>query len=658
MTHRRPWSFVPEALVLVTLAACAACAADADPPTAQAEAFAWSPGEDSWPAYGGDDGGGRYSALATIDRDNVHQLRVAWTWDTGDVPAPGPSPAPDARAGNFEATPVVLDDTLYVSTPFNRVVALEAATGREIWSYDPGTVKWGDPPNKNGLVHRGVAVWTGPEGRRVFLNTRWRLIALDAATGRPVDGFGEGGEIDLTEHLLWQTNRLHYSQTSPPVVFEDLVIVGSSVWDGLIYPRDPPGNIQAFDVRTGEFVWTFNPIPQAGEVGNDTWEDDSWKVRGHTNAWAPMTVDVARGLLYVPTSTPSGDYYGGDRKGDNLFAETLLCLNARTGERVWHFQTVHHGLWDYDLPGAPVLYTADVDGRRVDAVAVAGKTGFVYAFDRVTGKPIWPIEERPVPQSDVPGERASPTQPFPTKPPPFARQGLTPDDLLSLTPELHERVLAATRGVKFGPLFTPPSLEGTLAMPGAIGGANWGSPAVDPATGFLYVKSSELPTLLQLAPGDPAKVVARYDRDAGARGGLGGGHGMPLVDPPYGTVAAIDMNEGEIVWQEPVGDVAGVRASLASQGVPLPERLGVAGAPGPIVTRGGLVFVAGGATVLTAFDASTGARLWEGPLPGPGNANPMTYATRDRRQFVVVATGGGAQGGTLVAFSLPAGGGS
>ncbi len=343
---------LPLAALTVTSAAAIVlgCAAPDD------RAASWSPSPSDWPAYGGDDGGTRYSALDQVTRDNVATLQVAWTWNTGDVPVPGPMrpiPGQDVRAGNFEVTPLVIGDTMYLSTPFNRVVALNAATGEEIWSYDPGTVEWGKPPNGTGLVHRGVAIWTGPAGRTVFLNTRWRLVALDAATGQPIERFGHGGEVDLTEHLLWHTNRLHYTQTSPPVVFENLVIVGNGVWDGFVYPNDPPGNIQAFDVRTGAPVWSFNPIPQEGEPGNETWEDGSWRVKGHTNAWAPITVDAERGLLYAPMGTPSGDYFGGDRKGDNLFAETLLCLNARTGERVWHFQTVHHGLWDYDLPGRP-----------------------------------------------------------------------------------------------------------------------------------------------------------------------------------------------------------------------------------------------------------------------------------------------------------------
>ncbi len=615
----------------------------------------WTAAEGDWPTYGGDTDGTKYSPLASVDRSNVASLEVAWSWETGDVPISAPLrpiPGQDVRAGNFEVTPLVVGDTMYLSTPFNRVVALDARTGAELWSYDPRTVEWGRPPNGTGLVHRGVVLWTGPEGRRIFLNTRWRLIALDAATGTPVEGFGHQGEVDLTETLLWPTNRLHYTQTSPPVVFGDLVIVGNGVWDGFVYPRDPPGDIQAFDVHTGRKVWGFNPIPQEGELGNETWEDGSWRVKGHTNAWAPMTVDVERGLLYVPMGTPSGDYYGGDRKGDNLFAETLLYLDARTGERVWHFQTVRHGLWDYDLPGAPVLYTAEVDGRIVEAVAISAKTGFVFAFDRVTGEPVWPIEDRPVSASDVPGERAARTQPFPTRPPPFARQGFMQADLVSLTDELNRKARELVRGMRFGALYTPPSIEGTLGLPGIIGGGNWGGSAVDPETGWLYVKSTESPAVFVLGPADTTRVVAEWNIDREKRGRTRM-DGIPIIDPPYGTLTAIDMNRGEITWQVPVGDDERVRSNPALAGVALPDRLGVSGAPGPIVTRGGLVFLTGGDDALWAFDASTGEELWRGELPARGYANPMSYGTSDGRQYVAIAAGGGADGGTLVVFALP-----
>jgi quinoprotein glucose dehydrogenase len=396
---------------------------------------------------------------------------VAWTWETGEKAIPGPRqpiPGQDVRPGSFEATPLVINDTMYLSTSYNRVVALDANTGQEIWSYDPEIIEWGRPPNGTGLVHRGVAIWSGAGQRRIFLNSRWRLIALDAATGKPIESFGRGGEIDLTENLLWPTNRLHFTQTSPPVIYEDLVILGNGVADRLVYRNDPPGTMQAFDVHTGERAWRFDLIPQKGEVGNETWEQGSWRYTGHTNAWAPLTLDEQRGLLYVPVGTPSNDWYGGHRKGDNLFAETLVVLEARTGKRVWHFQTVRHGLWDYDLSGPPTLLTIEVEGRRIDAVAVAGKTGFLYTFDRVTGEPVWPIEDRAVPQSDVPGEQTSPTQPFPTRPAPFASAG----DHRGRSDRLHPGAPAMALGERFGRTGTgisslPPSLQGSLIMPGA-----------------------------------------------------------------------------------------------------------------------------------------------------------------------------------------------
>ncbi len=614
----------------------------------------WTPSDGDWPSYGRDPGGSKFSPLTAIDSTNVAALDVAWRWRTGEAPIPGPLRpvrGQDVRPGNFETTPVVINDTMYLSTPYNRVVALDAATGREIWSYDPRTVEWGQPPNGTGFVHRGIAVWTGREGRRVFLNTRWRLVALDAATGRPIQSFGHRGEVDLTENLLWRTNRLHYTQTSPPVVYRNLVIVGNGVWDGFVYPQDPPGNIQAFDVRTGALAWSFNLIPQTGEVGNETWEDDSWRVTGHTNAWAPMAVDAQRGLLYAGVGTPSNDYYGGHRKGDNLFAETLLCLDAATGERVWHFQTVHHGLWDFDLPGAPALFTLELPDRTVDAVAIAGKTGFVYTFDRVTGEPVWPIEERPVPASEVPGEAAAPTQPIPTRPAPFSRQGFTRDDLVSLTPRLRSQALQQTRPYAFGPLFTPPSLRGTVAMPGILGGANWGGVAVDTRTDVLFVKSSEEPSLLKIAPADPDAVVADYALDRSSSFSLRV-DGLPVSDPPYGTLTAVDMRTGDLLWQEPVGDRPDVRSHPSLRNVQLPERLGVVGAPGPIATAGGLVFLTGGGDIFYAFSAESGRVLWEKRLPARGYANPMTYATRDGRQFVVIATGG-SEGAELIAFALP-----
>lgn len=622
-----------------------------------------------WPAFGGDAGGMRYSPLTGISRANVNRLEVAWTWATGEQPIPETDSTRAARPGNFQATPLMINDTLYLSTPFNRVVALDAGTGRELWSYDPGAYKAGQPSNGTGFVHRGVATWSDGRSRRIFINSRWRLIALDAATGRPVPSFGANGEVDLTAQLLWTVNKRHYTNTSPPVVVGDLVIVGNGVGDRLAYRRDPPGDVQAFDVRTGRRVWRFSPIPQRGEFGNETWEDGSWQYTGHTNVWAPFTADTARGLVYLPVSTPSNDWYGGRRKGDNLFAESIVCLDARTGRRVWHYQLVHHGLWDYDPPAPPNLVTIRPGGRRVDAVVVPTKQGFLFVFDRVTGKPVWPIEERPVPPSDVPGERAARTQPYPTRPAPFSKQGFTEADVIDFTPELRARALEVLKPYRTGPMFTPPSLEGTVVMPGVIGGSGWGGGAFDPETGTIYVKATNAPALAKLrrlaAPSDTVDgdymvdftrtlaVSAERPRDAPLLLHQPPEEGLPVNKPPYGTLTAIDLNTGAHRWQVPLGDSPNVRNHPLLKNVALPPQLGVAGAPGGMVTRGGLVFIAGGGSALYAIDKTTGKTLWRSELGARGYANPMTYRTRSGRQFVLIATGAGA-GAKLVAFALPA----
>ncbi|MBI4520343.1 MAG: pyrroloquinoline quinone-dependent dehydrogenase [Gemmatimonadetes bacterium] len=616
-----------------------------------------------WPVWGGDTGGTKYSTLAQIDRTNVSRLAVAWTWETGEKPVPAPrltNREVRVQPGSFEVTPIVINDTMYVVTPYNRVVALGARDGRVFWEYDPRAYDWGQPPNGTGYVHRGVAIWTGrdPESgrdqRRIFLNTRWRLIALDAASGKVIPTFGHRGEIDLTEHLPWPTNRLHYTQTSPAVIYRDLVIIGNGVGDRLVYRNDPPGLMQAFDVRTGKLVWKFNLIPQDGELGAETWEGGSSREWGHVNVWAPFTLDAQRGLLYLPVTTPSSDYYGGHRKGDNLFAESLLCLDAATGRRVWHFQLVRHGLWDYDgAAGPPALLTMRANGRTIDAVAATAKTGFLYVFDRVTGAPVWPIEDRPVPPSDVPGERAARTQPFPTRPAPYARQGFTESDLIDFTPELRAQALEVIRGLRYGQLYTPPSLEGTIALPGILGGANWGGPAVDPETGVLYVKASNQPALHKLARSDGTRSEADYEVDRERRN-LALPNGLPILKPPYGTLTAVDLNTGEHRWQVPVGDSPEVREHAALRGVSLPAKLGAVGATGPIVTRGGLVFVTGGSNSLHAFHSATGELLWEYDLGNRSNANPMTYQAGDGRQYVAIAVGEG-ETAKLVVFALSGG---
>lgn len=619
-----------------------------------------------WPAYGNDAGGLKYSPLADIHRGNVTRLDTAFTWSANESDIPASDGQKPARPGQFQTTPIAIHDTLFFSTPFNRVIALDAGTGRELWAFDPQPWKtFGQPSNGTGFVHRGVATWTDGRERRVFINSRWRLIALDATTGKPIGSFGDHGEVDLTANLSRSVRKEHYTNTSPPLVWGDLVILGNGVGDRLVYRGDPPGDIQAFDVRTGRRVWRFRTVPDSAEYGNETWADGSWKFEGHTNAWAPFTADSARGLLYFPIGTPSNDWYGGERRGANLFAESILCLDARTGKRVWHFQVTHHGLWDYDLPAPPNLVTVTHGGRRIDAVALPTKQGFLFMFDRVTGRPLWPIEERAVPPSDVPGEDAWPTQPVPVRPAPYARQGFSRDDVIDFTPELKAAALAEIATYRVGPLYTPPSLEGTVTLPGSIGGSGWGGATVDPETGWLYVKATNSPSLFALqkrdTPSDTADAPYMVNlgnsslgvafRD-GPEGTARAGGMLPILKPPYGTLTAIDLNSGDTKWTIPLGDSPSVRNHPSLRGVSLPDKLGVAGSPGSLVTKGGLLFSTGGGRVLYAIDSRTGQTLWERDLGQIGYANPMTYRTRAGRQFVVIATGTGATA-KLVAFALP-----
>ncbi len=505
--------------------------------------------------------------------------------------------------------------------------------------------------NGTGFVHRGVTAWRdGRGGLRIFMNSRDRLIALDAETGKPAAGFGDNGVVNLVSGLRWETNPKHYTNTSPPVVYRNLVIVGNGVADRLVYKKDPPGDVRAFDARTGKLVWTFHTVPLAGEPGAETWEKGSAAYTGHTNVWAPMTLDERRGLLYLPVSTPSNDYYGGARPGRNLFAESLVCLDAATGKRKWYFQVVHHGLWDYDPPGPPVLATIHPGGRTVEAVVQLTKMGFAFVFDRVTGKPVWPIEERPVPASDAPGEQASSTQPFPTRPPAFEEQGVSLDDAFDLTPELKAEAQGEMQKYRLGPMFTPPSLQGTWTRPGIIGGANWGGGALDPETGILYVKSSNTPAITRLKKVDAPVAGELEAAYVGEQVSTTFHNGLPMLKPPYGHLTAIDLNRGEIVWRVPFGDDAQLRGNPALAGAKLPARLGASGTMGAILTKAGLIFCGGGDAALDVIDAKNGTELARIPLGRRTTGTPMTYEVGGK-QFVVIASGTGSEA-TLTAFAV------
>ena len=609
-----------------------------------------------WHHYGGDQGATRYSSLDTIDSTNAGNLEVAWRWKTDNF-----GPRPELK---YEATPIMVDGVLYTTAGGSRrtAVAIDAGTGETLWMYRWNDGQRGDTaPRKNS--GRGVAYWSGGNGdnRVLFITPGYFLIALDAATGRPVPTFGNGGVVDLKKGLDADVDSVEavIGATSPPVIVGDVAVVGAALAVGLQPPsrRNVPGHVRGFDVRTGERRWIFHTIPQPGEFGYETWLDSSWTYTGNAAVWAPMSADPELGYVYLPVEAATSDTYGGHRPGDNLFSTSLVCLDAATGERVWHFQLVHHDIWDFDIPAAPVLLDVTVDGRPIKAIAQVTKQAFTYVFDRVTGTPIWPIEERPVPQTDVPEEWTAPTQPFPTKPLPFDRQGFTVDDVIDLTPELHEQALAIVKQYRLGSLFTPASLadaadgtKGTLRMPSTTGGANWEGAAVDVGTGMLYVGSATAPALFAL--GQSPRSDLNYVL-AGS-GSIRGPARLPLVKPPWGRITAIDLNTGDHVWMVPNGDSPSSvvnHPALADVDVP---RAGKPTRAVLLVTKT-LLFAGegfGGDPVLHVLDKADGSRIVDIALPASATGNPMTYL-HGGTQYVVVPVGDFRHPAELVALALP-----
>lgn len=645
-----------------------------------------------WHAYGADKAGTKYSPLDQINRDNFGDLEITWRWQSVD----GFLSKSTADGGewwsaldnvveqleaetenlfreqntpifsNFQATPLMIDGVLYFNTPLSQGVAVDAATGQTLWVFNPKSYEEGTTSMTVTWRQRGVAYWRSEDGsdERILWGTgSGDLICVAAKTGYPCSGFGVNGRVDLTATLPRADrqdrdylNAMLYSVQSPPIVVGDVVIHGSSVADRIINREAVPGWVRAWDVRTGQHKWDFHTVPLEGEEGVETWGNDSWRYSGNNNVWTYLSADEELGIVYLPTGTATNDYYGGHRPGDNLYSETIIAVDADSGEKLWHFQAVHHGLWDYDFPTAPNLLDVVVDGEPIKALAQVSKQGFLYAFDRVTGEPIWPIEERPVPtDSNIPGEVVSPTQPFPIWPLPFEYQGVVEDDLVDFTPEIRQMALEAVEGWRLGPIYTPMMIadettNGLLFRPTGQGAASWSGAAVDPETGILYVPSlNRAGTISFYSPQDGTldytHGAPESQRLAGGGGQVGPRmpQGLPLLKPPYSRMTAIDMNTGEHVWMKPLGDGDRIRNHPMLRDLDLPP-LGGDGRGGPLVTKT-LLFSAmsaggsDGGPRLVAFDKATGDELGSVDLPRGAIGTPMTYLA-DGRQHIALTIGG------------------
>ena len=645
-----------------------------------------------WPTYGGDLANSKYSPLDQVTAANFSSLKIAWRAASPDgflsMTLPdGSEWTADSKAifaelsridpkrwrdnqppfvQNYKATPLMVGGTMYVNTAASVGAAYDARTGALKWVYNPKSYEAGTTTLTLRWNQRGVAYWRGGTDERIYWGTGdGYLIAVDAKTGKPIDSFGVHGKVDLMEGLPRAKrgtrdylNALTYSVQSPPIVVNDLVISPAAISSLIKTKEQIPGWIRAFDARTGKVRWTFQTIPSKGEFGSDTWVDGSNEYAGKVTVWTIMSADEQLGLLYLPTNTTAPDFYGGHRLGNNLFAESVVALDVNTGTRVWHFQTVHHGLWDYDNPAAPNLLDITVNGTRVKALAQVTKQGYVYTFDRTNGKPIWPIDEKPVPSSDVPGEKASPTQPVPSKPAPFEYQGVTVDDLANFTPEIRAMAEKAVQGFRTGPLFTPPSLNGTIVRPGTTGGANWSGAAVDPATGMLYVPSRNAFAVSTLvAPEASLQSNLLYMQGTSRNPQMP--EGLPLFKPPYSRMTAIDMNTGTHAWMVPTGAGDRIRNNPRLKPLNLPPVGGDITLSGPLLTKTLLIYAltTGGSTGgprLVAYDKASGKELGSTDLPGAAIGTPMTY-TVGGKQYIAITVQGRTQNDVpeLIALSLP-----